>query len=94
MTTVVIDEPCPICGAPCGDTCSQCGSVPQASIGPGVANENIVHAVPIGDLRDHDTASRGACWCRPLIEEVSNGYVVTHNAMDMRERYERGQPRH
>lgn len=64
-----------------------------AKIPSHVPNESITHSVPVGDLREHDTASRGMCWCRPRIEEAGFGYAVMHNSMDGRELYERGERR-
>lgn len=41
---------------------------------------------PMRDLRQHITDG-GQCWCAPVTEDG----VVIHNAMDGRERYERGE---
>lgn len=46
-----------------------------------------VHVVPENDLKPHDLSMR--CWCRPVRDMVED--VVVHNAMDQRERYERGE---
>lgn len=45
------------------------------------------HIIPIEDLRDHDL--KADCWCRPVpdIEDP----LFTHNALDGREAYERGE---
>lgn len=41
------------------------------------------HVIPLEDLREHDRAE--GCWCRP---DLDNG-MVTHNALDGREAFER-----
>jgi hypothetical protein len=41
--------------------------------------------LPIGDLREH--AISDACWCEP----VESDGVVTHNSLDGREAFERGE---
>lgn len=43
------------------------------------------HVVPVNDLRAH--VSDSACWCSP----TENESIFTHNAMDCREQYERGE---
>ena len=43
---------------------------------------------PVADLREHQTFG-SKCWCQPII----NDGVVIHNAMDQREKYERGERR-
>lgn len=48
-------------------------------------NEDDIHVVPIGDLREHDTYFH--CWCDP---EYKDG-VWIHNSMDGREDYETGE---
>lgn len=56
---------------------------------PFVADQNIVHVYPENDLRDHDTNTRGTCWCRPSVECTGEGgWVVVHHSMDRREMYE------
>ena len=62
-------------------------------IPPGVPDRHILHVVPFCDLRDHDTESRGVCWCRPTIDDDGPGYIVVHNSLDGRERFETGERR-
>lgn len=59
------------------------GGVPR-----GVPDREIVHVVPMADIRDHDTHTRGACWCKPDIGGDGRGYVVTHHSADGREMHE------
>jgi hypothetical protein len=47
----------------------------------------VVHVVPLNDLRDH-TASAN-CWCKPSEEDEWPG-VWVHHSMDRREEYEQG----
>jgi hypothetical protein len=65
----------------------------MTTIPPRTPDEHVLHVYPVNDLRDHDTASHGACWCRPAIEEEGTGYIVTHNSLDGRERFETGERR-
>lgn len=51
-----------------------------------------VHVVPVADLIEHDTTGE-RCPCGPRTEAVfrddgSNGWLVSHNSLDGRERYE------
>lgn len=55
-----------------------------------VPDHEIVHVVPMADIRDHDTHTRGGCWCRPDIDDEGCGYVITHHSADGREMYEDG----
>lgn len=41
---------------------------------------------PLDDLREHTMDER--CWCKPFLVD---GTIVVHNAMDGRERFERGE---
>ena len=59
-------------------------------ISPTVPDEAIWHVEPINDLRDHD-CGRDQCWCKPLIEETAGGYIIVHNSMDGREKFETGE---
>lgn len=53
-----------------------------------IDDEQVVHVVPQNDLRDHD-CKRMECWCSPtLIDEIDGGYIVVHNSMDGREKFE------
>lgn len=45
------------------------------------------HVIPNNDLREH--AEAPSCWCRPFYEDE----VCVHNAMDEREKLERGERR-
>lgn len=50
----------------------------------------ILHVTPIGDLRRHSQAAKGArCWCKPDVRRhVVNGlvgYVIVHHSADGRE---------
>jgi hypothetical protein len=47
----------------------------------------ILHVVPIDDLREHSTDSDKPCWCHP---EEEDG-VIVHNSMDGREKFETGE---
>lgn len=51
---------------------------------------DILHVVPMGDLRDHESSY--TCWCRPTEDEETPGLWV-HHALDGRERYESGELR-
>ncbi len=44
-----------------------------------------VHVVPLEDLREHVPQD---CWCCPTIDEDN---IVIHNALDEREKFERGE---
>lgn len=44
----------------------------------------LIHVVPLGDLREH--VSSLDCWCKPRDDDG----VVIHNSMDQRETYEEG----
>lgn len=46
-----------------------------------------VHVMPIGDLRPHIAEAR--CWCGPRQDE-QDGFVIIHDAIDLRQEYERG----
>lgn len=65
---------------------------PQDPVVPaGTPGELIQHVYPLGDMREHITEGQRACWCRPHVELVGAGYLVTHNAMDGREKFETGE---
>jgi hypothetical protein len=49
---------------------------------------NILHVVPMFDLREHE--SSWACWCKPTEDEENPGLWV-HHALDGREKYETGE---
>lgn len=43
------------------------------------------YVVPLDDLKDHDGENE-KCWCNPWWDED----ILVHDAMDMRQEYERG----
>lgn len=49
---------------------------------------DIIHVVPVDDLREHD--SRSTCWCNPTEDDETPGLFV-HHSMDQREKYETGE---
>lgn len=49
----------------------------------------LLHVVPVDDLRDHSTDVRKPCWCNPEHDEENN--LVVHNSMDGREKFETGE---
>lgn len=49
-----------------------------------------VHVIPVNDLREH-VSDGEECWCRPEIECVLGGSIITHHSMDRREEYETGE---
>ena len=49
-----------------------------------------VHVIPVNDLREH-VSDGEECWCRPEIEYVLGGSIITHHSMDRREEYETGE---
>jgi hypothetical protein len=59
-------------------------------------DDRTVHVVPINDLVDHEDSDE--CVCGPRVDIVisehggSDGYVVVHNSLDGRERYETDAP--
>lgn len=50
----------------------------------------ICHIIPLGDFKEHEPSC--ACWCHP---RSHNEYpeVILHNAMDQRDKLERGEMR-
>ncbi len=46
--------------------------------------------MPINDWREHEPSCQ--CWCRPVPDEVDDR-VMLHNAMDQRDKLERGEIR-
>lgn len=48
----------------------------------------IPHVIPVGGAESVHTASQH-CWCHPLVEKEGDGFLVTHNAEDLREVRER-----
>lgn len=53
---------------------------------PGLSGD--IHVTPTDDLREHVLSL--SCWCGPKRDDQTPE-VVIHNAMDQRERYERGE---
>lgn len=53
------------------------------------SSTEILHVVPIDDLREHSTDSDKPCWCHPEHDEEHDIYV--HNSMDGREKFETGE---
>lgn len=55
-----------------------------------------LHAVPLGDLIEHDTSAAEAdCVCGPRTTAVprddgSTGWLITHRSLDGREKSEQG----
>ncbi len=44
----------------------------------------VKHVIPLNDLTEHERSM--GCWCKPREEEPGEvGYIVVHNAADMRE---------
>lgn len=48
---------------------------------------SVVHVYPLDDLFPH-ILDGADCPCRPKIEEVEGGIVITHNSYDRREQAE------
>lgn len=55
--------------------------------------DDIYHVSPVGDLREHIQNKEMDCWCNPTIAEEGNSFIVVHNALDGREKYETGELR-
>lgn len=54
-----------------------------------------VHTIPVDDLIEHDTDHDTDCVCGPAAELVRNdygpdGWLIVHNSLDGRERFEQG----
>jgi hypothetical protein len=50
-----------------------------------IATDDPLEVSPRNDIKDH--ISGESCWCNPFMD----GNVLVHNAMDEREKYERGE---
>lgn len=48
----------------------------------------MTHVIPLGDLREHDSAPQ--CWCHPSEDDETPGLWL-HHAMDGREAFETGE---
>lgn len=50
------------------------------------------HVYPVNDAEEHDTESRGKCWCNPKMERQDSGnLVIVHNSLDGRDKKERNE---
>lgn len=49
--------------------------------------DELIHVVPVNDLRQHVLAM--SCWCCPIPDHECEE-VILHNSMDRREEYENG----
>ena len=58
-----------------------------SSVFPG-DDEVLCHVIPLADFREHEPTR--ACWCHPRPSEDCPE-VILHNAMDQREKLERGE---
>lgn len=47
-----------------------------------------IHIIPLNDFKEHIQSKN--CWCNPKSLEYDD-QVIVHNAMDQREKYERGE---
>lgn len=54
-------------------------------LGTVIEDEDRIHVMPLGDLREHETSCN--CWCRPSAEDDD---LIVHNSMDGREGIETG----
>lgn len=55
-----------------------------------MSNPDLIHVVPLNDLREH--VARIDCWCHPTPED-DEPRVILHHALDQREKYESGELR-
>jgi hypothetical protein len=49
---------------------------------------DLIHVVPLNDLREH--TPRIDCWCRPT-PDMEEPFVILHHSLDQREKYESGE---
>lgn len=54
------------------------------------STDDLIHVVPLNDLREHEASI--TCWCHPTQDE-EEPFVIIHNALDQREKYESGELR-
>lgn len=54
------------------------------------STDDLIHVVPLNDLREHETSI--ACWCHPTPDE-EEPCVIVHHSLDQREKYESGELR-
>lgn len=52
--------------------------------------EALCHIIPLGDFKEHQLSC--GCWCHPRAHEEYPD-VMLHNAMDQRDKLERGEIR-
>lgn len=60
--------------------------------GARMINPDNVHVLPVNDVIDHDEVGTD-CICGPVVEPVkredgSYGWLISHNSLDGRERFE------
>lgn len=56
-----------------------------------VSDDQVFHIVPQNDLREHK-CNRLECWCNPILaNQDEGGYIIVHNSMDGREKFETGE---
>lgn len=55
-----------------------------------MSNPDLIHVVPLNDLREH--VARIDCWCHPTPED-DEPRVILHHTLDQREKYESGELR-
>lgn len=50
----------------------------------------VIHVIPLGDLREHQASQ--SCWCHPDLDDEGGleGNIWLHHALDGRESYEEG----
>ena len=50
----------------------------------------VIHVIPLGDLREHIAAQ--SCWCGPELDDDHDlaGNIWIHHSLDGREAYEEG----
>lgn len=49
---------------------------------------DLIHVMPLNDLREH--VARVDCWCRPT-PDMEEPFVIIHHSLDQREKYESGE---
>lgn len=52
------------------------------------STDDLIHVVPLNDLREH--VARIDCWCHPTPDE-EEPFVIIHHSLDQREKYESGE---
>jgi hypothetical protein len=51
-------------------------------------DSNLVHVIPLGDLREHDASVK--CFCHPTPDD-DDERVILHHSLDGREAFESGE---